>query len=81
MLSSICHFFVHLLKVRGYFTQFRNLEEFEFPEHLIAARSVGAFPDMILRRNHILNTGGEFVELKTTQSYTIASFNSTIPSQ
>jgi len=53
-----------------------------FSDGLIAFRGGrGSFPDMILRtnKNHPMFSGGEFVEVKDTMSYSIASFNSTMP--
>lgn len=78
--SSIYHFFVNLVSRRGYFAD--DLEEFNhYPEYMISIRSK-TFPDFILKCNKTPDsqfTGGEFIELKTTKSYRIASFNSTIP--
>lgn len=80
-MASIYHFFAHLITNKNQFLQSTPLEKFPFDESLIAARSGGSFPDIILRletsnRGFI---GGEFIELKDSQSYSIASFNSTIP--
>lgn len=79
--SSIFHFFAHLMERRGYFGQDGKLEDFEFPEHLIAARGGRqGFPDLVLKSNRTGSlTGGEFIELKETRSLQIASFNSTLP--
>ncbi len=80
--SSIFHFFAHLMERRGYFGQDGKLEDFDFPEQLIAARGGRqGFPDLVLKSNEAGPfTGGEFIELKETQSLQIASFNSTPPS-
>ena len=80
--SSIFHFFAHLMERRGYFGQDGKLENFDFPEQLIAARGGRqGFPDLVLKSNAAGPfTGGEFIELKETQSLQIASFNSTPPS-
>ena len=80
--SSIFHFFAHLMEHRGYFGQDGKLEDFDFPEQLIAARGGRqGFPDLVLKANEAGPfEGGEFIELKETQSLQIASFNSTPPS-
>ena len=80
MNTSIYHFFADLLQRRGYFAQFENLENFEFPRELVAVRSKGTFPDLVLKKDGEADLpGGEFIELKTAQSYVIPSFNSTLP--
>ena len=65
---------------RGYFAD--DLEEFNYyPEHMVACRPK-TFPDFILKCSKDSKSqfhGGEFIEMKTTKSYQIASFNSTIP--
>lgn len=79
--TSVYHLFVHLAERRGYFAQFENLEQFDFPDDLIVARSESTFPDLVLKHNpDSMPSGGEFIELKTSKSYSIASFNSTLPS-
>ena len=82
MNSSIFHFFAELLQYRGYLAQDVNLEEYEkLPDSLIAVRSYGTFPDLVLRKGTSGGPhGGELIELKTAGSYTIPSFNSTPPS-
>ena len=66
---------------RGYFSQENKLEDFPFPESIIAAKSDSRFPDFVLRTNQNSSlTGGELIELKDAKSYRISSFNSTIPS-
>ena len=81
MKSSIFHFFAHLMERRGYFVQENKLGDFDFPKDMVAAASKGTFPDFVLKinRNGLFN-GGELIELKDAKSYTISSFNSTIPS-
>ena len=66
---------------RGYFGQENKLEDFSFPESIIAVKSDSRFPDFVLRTNQNSSlTGGELIELKDAKSYRISSFNSTIPS-
>ena len=59
-------------------------ENFMLRDDLIACRgSPGRFPDMVLRTNpnNPIFHGGEFIEIKDAKKgYSIASFNSTIPS-
>lgn len=68
------------LKVQG------KLDKFPFNKKLFVSEWSGKFPDYILRINETQNQksllrGGEMIELKDSKSgYTIASFNSTIPS-
>ena len=79
--SSIFHFFARLMERRGYFVQENKLEDFAFPESIIAAKSTSGFPDFVLKTNQgNLLTGGELIELKDAKSYQISSFNSTMPS-
>ena len=81
MKTSIYHFFSELLLRRGYFAQLENIEDFDYPEQLIAGRSKKTFPDMVLRHDRDADLqGGEFIELKTANKFSISSFNSTIPS-
>lgn len=78
---SIYHFFAHLITHKKYFITIEKLEDFPFDESLIAVRSGAAFPDIILKLAPIGSdfSGGEFIELKDSKGYSIASFNSTIP--
>ncbi len=79
--SSAYHFFARLMQRRGYFAQDNKLEDFAFPDDMIAARSRSGFPDFVLKTNPDGPLpGGEFIELKDAKAYQIASFNSTIPS-
>ena len=78
--SSVYHFFARLLERRGYFVQDNKLEDFAFPRNMIAAESRSGFPDFVLKTNSDDQlTGGEFIELKDAKSYTVAPFNSTLP--
>ncbi|MEW6095452.1 MAG: hypothetical protein AB1567_02845 [bacterium] len=49
----------------------------------MSCRNVGVFPDLAIRINkdREIFTGGELIELKDSDSYTVSSFNSTIPSR
>ncbi|HJZ19076.1 MAG TPA: hypothetical protein VJ208_03150 [Candidatus Nanoarchaeia archaeon] len=49
----------------------------------MSCRNEGIFPDMAIRLNKdkSIFIGGELIELKDSDSYTVSSFNSTIPSR
>lgn len=78
---SIFHFFKALVENRNQFSNTSKLEEFPFDKRLLSCRNQGQFPDMAIRINSGSNlfTGGELIELKDSDSYTVSSFNSTIP--
>lgn len=61
--------------------QEHDLESFDYDKRLLASLSKGTFPDLILKTNDDDTNfpGGEFVEFKNTKSYSMSSFNSTIP--
>lgn len=82
MMYSIYHFFASLMRSKQSLTTADKLQPQQFDIELFSSyKSTGKFPDAIIR----LNTGdpeiqgGELIELKDCDSYTIASFNSTIP--
>lgn len=78
---SIYHFFAHLIRDKDVLSQVEMLESYPFPQNLLACRNKGRFPDLAIRLNpNGVPSGGELVELKDSRSYTIPSFNSTIPS-
>ncbi|TAE32660.1 MAG: hypothetical protein EAZ92_01460 [Candidatus Kapaibacterium sp.] len=81
MITSIYHFFATLVLNKEEFKTVPTLEEFPFDERMISCRNAGQFPDMALRvsGDDKIFTGGEFIELKDSDSYTVSSFNSTIP--
>jgi hypothetical protein len=58
------------------------LENFPFDETMLSCKNAGKFPDLAIRLSseNSLFTGGELIELKDSESYTVSSFNSTIPS-
>ena len=78
---SIYHFFRECLKNKKYFSIIDKLENFPFNSNLLACQNKGIFPDLAIRLNKdkTLFSGGELIELKDSRSYSIASFNSTIP--
>jgi hypothetical protein len=57
------------------------LEDFPFDETILSCNNKGQFPDLAIRISppNELFTGGELIELKDSISYSVSSFNSTIP--
>lgn len=80
---SIYHFFHSLVKHKQGFKATRKLDKFSFDKKLLSCKNDGVFPDMAIRLNkdRKIFTGGELIELKDSDSYTVSSFNSTIPSR
>lgn len=81
MANSIYHFFCHLCLIKGDFVPDRPLHELPFCEDFFSFKGKALFPDFAIKLNKCNKsfTGGELVELKESKSYSIASFNSTIP--
>jgi hypothetical protein len=79
---SIYHFFKHLVTNKRFFETINNIEEFPFDTNMLSCQNAGQFPDLAIKINTSdkLFTGGELIELKDSKSYTVSSFNSTIPS-
>lgn len=78
---SIYHFFKALIEKEEYFIRVSKLEDFPFDNNMLSCRNRGQFPDMAIRispKNELF-TGGELIELKDSDTYTVSSFNSTIP--
>ncbi len=80
---SIYHFFKSLVTNKTSFLKIKKLDGFPFELGMLASISVGKFPDMAIRLNKdkTVFTGGELIELKDSISYSVSSFNSTIPSK
>jgi len=80
-MHSIYHFFIHLAKNKHLFRNEISLSDFPFERDMLACQNNGVFPDLAIRLNrpNPLFSGGEFIELKDSKSYTVSSFNSTIP--
>lgn len=76
-MSSIYRFFDYLLQNRQSLASLPRLDLFQWESSIVAVQNIGKFPDLILRSEG--EHGGEFIELKSSNSYTIPSFNSTIP--
>jgi hypothetical protein len=79
---SIYHFFKHLVTNKRFFETIANIEEFPFDANMLSCQNAGQFPDLAIKINTTdkLFEGGELIELKDSKSYTVSSFNSTIPS-
>jgi hypothetical protein len=80
---SIYHFYKSLVEKKSYFSKVEKLDGFPFDKQLLSCRNEGVFPDLAIRLNKdkSIFTGGELIELKDSDSYTVSSFNSTIPSR
>lgn len=78
---SIYHFFAHLLRNKVQLVDAAKLDEFRFDTELLSCQNDGVFPDLAIRVNvgDARFSGGELIELKDSKGYSIASFNSTIP--
>ena len=79
---SIYHFFQHLVTNKSTLQTVEKLGSFPFATEMLSCQNIGIFPDLAIRINsdRTLFTGGELIELKdSVKSYTVSSFNSTIP--
>lgn len=83
MIYSIYHFFYSIGQQRYLFKKLKKLDQFPFDRKLLSCRNKGVFPDLAIRLNkdRKMFTGGELIELKDSDSYSVSSFNSTIPSR
>ena len=82
MAYSIYHFFADLCQKSDELTWASPLDSFPFDERMLSCVNKGKFPDLAIKLNHDdgLFSGGELIELKdSSKSYSVASFNSTIP--
>ena len=81
MMHSIYHFFADLCQKKQEFLSGKKLESFPFDEQMLSCIGNGKFPDLAIRLNNGNGqfTGGELIELKDSKAYSVASFNSTIP--
>ncbi len=78
---SIYHFFKNISDKKRHLKLTESFKYFPFDTSLFSFVNRTVFPDMIIRLNkdNTVFTGGELIELKDSRSYTILSFNSTIP--
>ncbi len=81
MTYSIYHFFTDLCQKKEEFLSENKLESFPFDEQMLSCINKGIFPDLAIKLNNsnVQFTGGELIELKESKTYSVASFNSTIP--
>ena len=81
MAKSIYHFFADLCQKKREFTSQDPLDTFPFNEDMLSCINEGRFPDLAIKlnNNRAIFSGGELIELKDSRSYSVASFNSTIP--
>ena len=82
MIYSIYHFFADLCKKRSECLSESKLENLPFDKQMLSCENKGIFPDFAIKLNKDREqfTGGELIELKDSRnSYSVASFNSTIP--
>ena len=81
MIHSVYHLFKDLVDKNHLFKEIQRLEDFPFDTNLLSCRNRGKFPDLAIKtnQNNSLFTGGELIELKDSRSFSISSFNSTIP--
>lgn len=78
---SIYHFFADLCQKKELLSTVEKLDSFPFDERMLSCNNKGRFPDLAIKLNHnnSIFSGGELIELKDSNSYTVSSFNSTIP--
>ena len=81
MTFSIYHFFKSLVENKDLLRGIEVLDDFPLEKSLLSCKRVGQFPDLAIRicKTDELFNGGELVELKDSKSYSVSSFNSTIP--
>jgi len=83
MIYSIYYFFRSLVQKKYCFKKLEKLDQFPFDQKLLSCRNDGVFPDLAIRlsKDRKIFTGGELIELKDSNAYTVSSFNSTIPTR
>ena len=81
MAYSIYHFFADMCQKKREFFSEKKLENFPFDERMLSCVNKGKFPDLAVKLNNDNEqfAGGELIELKDSKTYSVASFNSTIP--
>ena len=78
---SIYHFFADLCQKKEQLSKVEKLDRFPFDQRMLSCNNKGRFPDLAIKLNHnnAIFSGGELIELKDSSSYSVSSFNSTIP--
>lgn len=81
MAHSIYHFFAYLCLKTEELLSADPFDTFPFDEGMLSCVNRGRFPDLAIKLSpsNSLFSGGELIELKDSKSYSVASFNSTIP--
>jgi hypothetical protein len=80
-MHSIFHFWEHLVQNKDALARVADLGRFKFGKRMLSCSNEGVFPDLAIRLNkdRSLFSGGELIELKDSRTYSVSSFNSTIP--
>lgn len=80
-MNSIFHFWNHLVQNKASFSRVSNLDKFKFDKEMLSCENRGVFPDLAIKLNKDRSrfTGGELIEMKDSKTYSVSSFNSTIP--
>jgi len=75
MSYSIYHFFHSIVQNKHSLRIVKKLDQFPFDNSLLSCRNKGIFPDLAIRlnRDRRIFTGGELIELKDSNSYTVSS--------
>ena len=78
---SIYHFFRALFLQKEQFAKITKLKDFPFGSDLFSCSNTREFPNLAIKLNqsNALFTGGEFVELKDSNTYNVSPFDSTMP--
>ncbi|MCL5029050.1 MAG: hypothetical protein M1480_08530 [Bacteroidetes bacterium] len=80
-MNSIYHFFKAIYLHREVLSASNILEEFPFQRNLLSCINRKTFPNLAIKinKNGNMFSGGELIGLKDSNSYTVSSFNSTVP--
>jgi len=81
MNHSAYHLFCDLFQKKDRLVSTRKIEQFPFDAAMLSCKNKGRFPDLAIRVNKDGSdfTGGELIEIKDSKTFTVSSFNSTIP--
>ena len=81
MTCSIYHLFAHLYLNKNELASANPINTFPFDEHMLSWTTKSRFSNLAIKFNNgdTLFDGGELIELKDSKSYSVASFNSMIP--
>lgn len=78
---SVYHLFCNLVEYKEKLIRLKHLDKFPFEVKMLSCKNKGKFPDLAIKLNRGNShfSGGELIELKDSKTYTVSSFNSTIP--